>query len=263
MNITLHINKTIEQNAAHYFEAAKRAKRKLAGVEKTLVKYCKELENLQTQKEQQAQAHKEEEILAEQRAAQPKRWYHSFRWFITSEGFLAIGGRDAVSNEVLIKKHTEPTDLIFHTDMAGSPFFILKTEGKKPQEASCREVADATCTFSKAWKLGMSNQDVFYVTPEQVSKTAQSGEYLPRGGFMIRGKTTYLNNHINLAIGIDNTGFVMAGPCEAIKMHCKDYVMLMQGRLKPSDIAKYLAKKFHTNPDEILRALPAGGFKIK
>ena len=43
-----------------------------------------------------------------------KLWYERFRWFITSDGLLAIGGKDATSNDILIKRHTEENDLIFH-----------------------------------------------------------------------------------------------------------------------------------------------------
>ncbi|MBI4449395.1 DUF814 domain-containing protein [Candidatus Woesearchaeota archaeon] len=261
MRITLRVNESIEENAAHYFEAAKRAKKKLAGVEKVLEKQRKELAKLEEMKRTQIEiavdASKEKEV----RLARPSTWYHKYRWFVTSEGFLAVGGRDAVSNEVIIKKYTEPNDLVFHTDMAGSPFFVLKTGGKKPEAASLREVADATCTFSRAWKLGLGAQDVFYVNPDQVSKTAQSGEYLGRGAFMIRGKTTYIDNHINLAIGVDADGFIMAGPIEAISKHCEKAIKLVPGDKKSSDIAKQLAKLLDADHDEVLRALPAGGFK--
>jgi len=47
-----------------------------------------------------------------------KEWYEKFRWFISSDDFLILGGRDATSNEIVIKKHTEKNDLVFHR-----PFF--------------------------------------------------------------------------------------------------------------------------------------------
>jgi predicted ribosome quality control (RQC) complex YloA/Tae2 family protein len=83
-----------------------------------------------------------------------------------------IGGRDATSNEIVIKKHTIASDLVFHTDMAGSPFFVLKSSTdntKGLDQQSIKEAADATCSFSRAWKMGLSTQSVFYVNPEQKS----------------------------------------------------------------------------------------------
>ena len=32
-------------------------------------------------------------------------WFEKFYWFITSENFLVISGRDAQQNEVLVKKY--------------------------------------------------------------------------------------------------------------------------------------------------------------
>ena len=173
-----------------------------------------------------------------------------------------MGGRDATTNEAMIKKHAEPHDLVFHTDMAGSPFFVIKTEGKEINEATLREVADATCTFSRAFKLNLGSQSVFYVKPDQVTKKAISGESLGKGAFMVYGKTTYVENHINLSIGITEDQDIMAGPEEAISKHCKKYVSLVQGSEKVSIIAKKIQKLIGGDLDEIIRALPAGSFSI-
>ena len=35
---------------------------------------------------------------------QKKNWYERYRWFTTSDEFLAIGGRDAASNSAVIRK---------------------------------------------------------------------------------------------------------------------------------------------------------------
>ena len=34
-----------------------------------------------------------------------KLWYHRFRWFVTSDGVVVLGGRDASQNEELVKKY--------------------------------------------------------------------------------------------------------------------------------------------------------------
>ena len=175
---------------------------------------------------------------------------------------MVIGGRDATSNEIVIKKHTEPNDLVFHTDMAGSPFFVVKNEGKTIGDKTKEETADATVTFSRAWKFGLQTSSVFYVNPEQVSKKTKAGEYMGKGAFMIYGKTNYIENKINLAVGIKENA-IMAGPLEAIKKHCEKFVVLQQGNLKPSDAAKKIRAKISGTIDEIVRALPAGSFEIK
>ena len=255
--LTFDLNKNVEENAEVYFNKAKKIKKKLEGAKEALGKSLKEYKKLKLKKEK-------EESLQPSHAARStkKEWYEKFRWFFSSEGFLIIGGRDATSNEVLIKKHADKNDLVLHTDMAGSPFFVIKAENKKIGEKTINEAADATCSYSKAWKLGLSNTSVFYVKPEQVSKKAQSGEYLTKGAFMIYGKTNYVDNKINLAVGVKD-GRIMGSPVEAIKKNCEKFVEVKQGRKKTSDVAKYIQKKIGGDLDEIIRALPAGGCEVK
>jgi len=258
MQIEIDFRKTIEENAAVYYEKGKKLKKKIKGMNETVARYTKELEKLQ--KEEQSFVEEEEKKATK---VKTKKWYHKFRWFKTSDNFFIVGGRDATTNEIVIKKHTDPNDLVFHTDMAGSPFFVIKVEKGKVSEQTLREVADATATFSKAWKLGLSAQDVFYVKPDQVSKTAKAGEYVPKGAFMIYGKTSYVENKINLAIGLTKNNEIMAGPVKAIKEHCENYLEIKQGREKPSTIAKLIKKKVGGELDDIIRALPGGTCAIK
>ena len=169
--LVLDLTKTIDQNAAVYFERAKKIKRKIEGAEKAFKENLKKMEELEAKKKKI-----ESKKLTEKKFRERKQeWYEKFRWFISSEGFLVIGGRDATSNEVVIKKHTEANDLVFHTDLAGSPFFVVKSENRQIGEKAKEEAADATCTFSRVWKLGLQTSPVFYVSPDQVSKKTKSG----------------------------------------------------------------------------------------
>ena len=258
--LVLDLKKSIEENASDYFEKAKKIKKKIKGAEEALQQSMKKLKDLEAKKEKIA-AQEEEKKVPERK----QEWYEKFRWFFSSDGFLILGGRDATSNEIVIKKHTDANDLVLHTDMSGSPFFVIKSESKKIPESTIKEAADAVCTFSKTWKLCLQTSDVFYVTPEQVSKKAQSGEYLTKGAFMIYGKTNYMENKVNLAIGVTKDNAVMSGPLKAVKKHCKKYVTLKQGDEKVSSVAKKINYKLgkNLNLDEIIRALPAGNFKIE
>lgn len=256
MIVKLDISKSIDQNAADYFEKSKKAKKKLEGSLETKKKYEKELKKL-------IENHKIEQANKVEKVIRKKHWYEKFRWFYTSKGFFVIGGRDATTNEIIIKKHTDKEDLVFHTDMAGSPFFVLKTEGNKVDKETLKEVANATCTFSKAWKLGIQSQQVFYVKPDQVSKNARPGEYLTKGSFMIYGKTNYVENNVDLCVCVLEDGSVMAGPENAVRKKNKEYIKLIQGTEKVSKVAKLISKELKaTDLDEIIRVLPSGGFKI-
>ena len=258
MKLVLDLTKSIDENAAAYFEKAKKIKKKIEGAEKALNGSIRKLHELELKKEKIILEKSKQAKLKERK----QEWYEKFRWFISSEGFLAVGGRDATSNEIVVKKHTESNDLVFHTDMAGSPFFVVKSEGKIIGEKTKEEAADATCTFSRAWKLGLQTSSVFYVSPDQVSKKTKAGEFMGKGAFMIYGKTNYIGNKVNLAIGINQNQQIMSGPIDAIKTNCDKYVVLIQGDEKASAVAKYIKHKINGSIDEIIRALPSGGFKV-
>jgi predicted ribosome quality control (RQC) complex YloA/Tae2 family protein len=254
VRISIFLDKSLEQNAAVYFEKAKKERHKIEGAEKALVASRDSIEKL---KRTQAKGSDTKTV----RMTRKTEWYEKFRWFISSEGFLVIGGRDATTNEIVIKKHTDKHDIVFHTDMAGSPFFVIKTEGKAVGEATMQETADATGSYSRAWKAGLAATDVFHVTPEQVSKTAQSGEYMAKGAFMIYGKTTYLKNAMRLAVGVKD-GMVIGGPVSAIRPAAEKCIEVIQGSAKPSDAAKLIQKRIGGSLDEIIKFLPAGGVSV-
>jgi len=252
MLVELHLNKTVEENAALYYEKAKKAKKKAKGAEKTVEKFKSQKIEV---KEKPQQVQKEKRKL---------HWFEKFRWFLTSSGTLVVGGRDATTNEVVIKKHTDKSNLVFHTDMAGSPFFVIKSD--KASKEDIEETADATVTFSRAWKNGLSTNKVFYVKPEQVTKEANTGEYLTKGAFMIRGDTTYVTNSVNASIGVikegEYKGLIMCGPTIAVQKHCDKVHELRQGSDKTSNVAKVLKADFGCSADDITKVLPPGGIEL-
>lgn len=263
MKIILNPKLSVEQNAQTYFEKGKQARKKLEGAKKALAVSLEKLDQEKKSKQEKLEKIKQEHKKREEKKKRKPEWYEKFRWFISSEGFLVIGGRDATTNEIVIKKHTDKHDIVFHTDMAGSPFFVIKTGGKEPGDATIQEAADATLCFSRAWKMGLGTTPTFWVRPDQVTKEANPGEYLPKGAFMIRGKTNYIHVTPNCAIGSMEDSRIMCAPMSAVKKHCKDYIVLIQGSKKSSDIAKLVKKKFGGELDEIIRVLPAGGLDVK
>ncbi len=258
MKIELDIKKNIEQNAEVYFNQAKKLKKKLEGAIKALEETKKKIQKL----EKEQIINEEKNQLKKKNKDIKKEWYEKFRWFISSDGFLVLLGRDATTNEILIKKYTEKNDLVLHTDMAGSPFAVIKSDNKTIPDSTIKEAADATVTFSRAWKLNLTTTKTFVAKPEQLTKEAKPGEYVPKGGFITKGKLEYVENKINLAVGIKD-GKIMAGPIDAIKANCEKFVEIEQGREKAGKIAKQIRYKLGGELDEIIRALPAGGYEIK
>ena len=204
-------------------------------------------------------------------ARRKPEWYEKFRWFFTTEGKLAVGGRDAQTNGKLLSSHLESRDTVYHADIFGSPFFLLKGgEGQSDEEV--RQVSVATVAFSSAWKTGLGSADAYWVRPEQVSSAAPSGEYLSRGSFAIKGKKNFVNkNVVEVAVGMDPGGRIIVGPEEAIRPRSPRYLVLRPQREKSSDTAKRVVRELASiagRPlpasalDEALRMLPTGGGKL-
>jgi predicted ribosome quality control (RQC) complex YloA/Tae2 family protein len=257
MQISLNFTKSVQENAAIYFEKAKKAKKKKDGAKKALLISRKKLDAAVAQQEEESKKIEKRAVIRK------KEWYEKFRWFHSSEGFLVIGGRDVVTNEIVVKKHMNKDDLVMHTDMDGSPFFIIKTDGKEVGERTLQETAAATAIYSRAWKLGFLNVTVRAYKPEQVSKTAKHGEYLTRGAFMLSGKGLVVEHDMRFAIGV-KAGRIIAGPLKTVEEHALTFVEVIQGDEKPSALAKKLKNLFGSGDlDEIIRMLPAGNGKIK
>jgi predicted ribosome quality control (RQC) complex YloA/Tae2 family protein len=253
MRIIIDSRKTIEQNAAAYFERAKKAKRKLEGAKRALSiaqgKLASHAEVVAEKKQ-------------ERKVARKKEWYEKLRWFTSSDGFLCIGGRDATTNEMVVKKHTLKGDIVFHTDMAGSPFVVIKAEGKEIPMSTIEEAAQFCAAFSRAWKNGFSYLEVFYVAPGQLSKEPNPGEFLPKGAFMVRGAVKYQKPQVQICIGKDEQGRGMVAHERAILKWCGKGYTIMQGNEKASDVAKRLSKLLDLDVDEIVPLLPPGGVKL-
>jgi len=204
-------------------------------------------------------------------ARRKQEWYEKFRWFITTEGRLAIGGRDAHSNALLVRRHLQDDDVVYHADLFGSPFFVLKG-GRVQTESEVRELAQATVAFSSAWKTGLASADAYWVNPDQVGSAAPSGEYLPRGSFAIRGRKNFVTKSIvEVAVGIDKDGRLMSGPEAALMKSTRSYLILKPQREKGSETAKRVLRDLQSasevpnlglSVDDVLRALPAGGGKV-
>lgn len=249
MEVVIDISKPIEQAAGNYFDKAKKLKKKMPGIRETIEINKSRLEKIKAPE-------KKEKIIRK------KEWYEKFRWFISSDGFLVIGGRDATTNEIVVKKYAEKNDIVFHTELPGSPFVIIKNpdDGNIP-ENTLIEAAEFCASFSKSWKSGRGTAEVYYVNPDQLSKEVPSGMAgLSKGMFMIYGKRNYIDAKLNVAVcnlDEESNGKIMSGPLSAVKEKSDKFAEIIPGSDKLSDVAKSIQKIIGGDLDEIIRALPS------
>lgn len=265
---TIDLKLTIPQNAQSYYEKAKKLTKKKEGA-------LKAIEDTRV-----AMQKREKKAVSDGRrkAHMKKHWYDRFRWFYSSEGFLVVGGRDAETNEELVKKYMDKSDIVFHTQDPGAPMTIVKAQGKHVTEQTLMEAAQFVVSYSSVWKSGQFSGDCYWVLPEQVSKTPESGEYVKKGAFIIRGERNYYRDvpvgaAVALELGAETR--VIGGPVSAVRQHGQHVIELTPGKFNQNDIAKKIYKgyvdrlkevnfvKQIASPDRIAMMLPPGESDIK
>jgi predicted ribosome quality control (RQC) complex YloA/Tae2 family protein len=248
---SLLLNKSIQANADEYYQASKKAEKKLEGAQKTLQ------ETLDKIKKAEKQVKKVKEAQQPLAIRRKREWYEKFRWFISSDGFLVIGGRDATTNELIVKKRMDTNDIIFHAEIVGAPFVLIKTEGKTVPEQTINEAAQLAASYSRAWKENFEAVDVYWVHPDQVSKTPPSGQSLKKGSFMIRGTKNFVRGvSMRVALGIkieDDQVYVIGGPMQAVASQTRLYMEVIQGTQKSGEIAKKVRHVLSEKVDEEMK----------
>ncbi len=269
VKIKINIDSPLQSIASVLFNQAKKQSSAINSIQIIKEKTEKKLMKFKGQTE----AERNLEVVTEIRK---KNWYERYRWFTTSDEFLAIGGRDAASNSAVIRKHLDKNDKVFHGDIFGSPFFILKNAENVP-DSTMNEIAHATVCFSRAWREGLYGVSAYWVNPEQIKKSAPSGEFLPKGSFTIEGQRNFIKSEtLKLAMGImkleDNDYVLTCGPPEPIKKKSICYAIIEPNGLEMAECAKKIRIEFlkifeditrKINIDEFVRALPAGKSQIR
>jgi len=255
--VRLDITKDITRNAEEYYDRVKRSRSKIPGIEKAIDDAKDRMEDIRT-------------TVVEPRPSIPLRkfWFEDFRWCFSSEGTLMIGGRDAKSNERLVKKYMRENDRYAHADIKGAPSVIVRVEHEgEPGEPTMEEASHLSVLHSKAWTSKVGSESAFWVTPDQVSRTPGSGEFLPKGSFMIRGKKNLVPKlPLQGAVGllyVEGVPKVMFGPERAVKANCKGQrFLVVPGRTDKTEVAKAIARELGAEIDKVTSVLPPGDMEM-
>ncbi len=298
--IDLDPTEGVEKNANRLYNEAKRIENKKAGAETAIENTREELAELKERREtwndrdeeatgRDGEGESEADVDWLARESIPVReteeWYERFRWFHTTDGYLVLGGRNADDNEALVKKYLERGDRFFHAQASGAPVTILKAAGPSEPaqeidfpESSLEQAAQFAVSYSSVWKAGRYAGDAYMVSPDQVSKTPESGEYIEKGSFVIRGDRTYFEDTaVGCAVGIrcEPRTQVIGGPPDAITGRAETTIEVEPGEFAQADAAKRIYREFRerfsdtgfvrkvASPDLIGEFLPPGGSRIK
>lgn len=242
----LELQRSLFENAASFYERGKKARQKLEGARAALEDSRRKLTEVEKKmhKAEELEQVKPAEAMQElaKHKVKHKEWFEKFRWFVSSDGFLVVAGKDATSNEVLVKKYTEDKDVVFHADIVGAPFVVVKTEGKKPSEQCLREAGEFAAAFSRGWREGFGSVDVYWVRPEQLSKGGPSGESVAHGAFVVRGERNWMRGTpLRIAVGVaisdrESRARISGGPVEAVRAKSNAYVVIVPGDVEGKEL---------------------------
>jgi len=257
--VVLDYTKGIDANASDIYQQGKELNEKANRAKEALKESQEQLER--------RKKGFDKEMAARLGRVQPTKqfWFERYKWFFTTTGKMVISGRDAHTNDNIVKKHLKDDDIYVHAEIHGAPSVILKN-GKDATPDDHREACLYALAQSKAWVSAFVEGSAFWALPDQISKTPQAGEFVPRGAFIVRGKRNYEHHlQIELAVGeitYENSRKVMCGPLGSVAARSKKYIVIRPGRGKIGKKAAEIAKEFNVPEEEISRILPPGDIEI-
>lgn len=260
-NVKLEFRKNVNENAQSHYEQSKKCKKKIEGAKKAIEETKKEIEEGKEEEEQ------------ERREKEPtkKFWFDKYKWFISSEGNLVVAGKDTQTNEEVVKKYLEKYDRYAHAEAGGAPSVVVRRGDKEEiGEQSLKEACQYSVIHSKEWKRGVSATRAYWVKPDQVSKSAEAGESLPTGAFVIRGKRNY-NDDLRMKAVLAEVEYkderkVMCAPSLSVQAGKRDdinkKVEFIPGNKDVNEFAKEMSDYFAVPLEEIQGILPPGDVEI-
>ena len=259
LKVTLDYTKGIDANASDIYQRSKEINEKA-------VRALSALKESEEQLERKMKGFAKAKALAASKAQPTKQfWFERYKWFVSTNGLLVLAGRDAHTNDQVVKKHMKEQDVYVHADVHGAPSVVVKN-GASAKDEDMKEACSFAVTQSKAWMSSIPEGSAFWVYPDQVSKTPQAGEFLPRGAFVIRGKRNYeYHLQMRLAIGeivYEGSRKIMCGPVEAVSKLSQRYVIITPTKTKGGKRTAELAKLFGVPEEEISRVAPPGEIEI-
>ena len=186
-----------------------------------------------------------------------KEFYRKYRWFFTHSGKLVYGGKSAEQNEEVLKNLASKKEdfVIMHTMDPGSPFAVINAPIREISERDIEETATWTACFSRAWRSGKKKSVVDIFTKNQLYNNPK----MKAGTWGVKGKIERKEVETKLVL-INQKKFLRAVPINSPDEKDKVLFKIIPGKIPKDEFAKMISEKLKKPLDEVLNALPTGGF---
>ena len=182
-SVSLDLGISAHANARQLYSARKKHVEKQAKTSDASHKVVKKAER--TAKAEM----KKVQVAAAVREVRQQLWFEKFHWFVSSEKFLIIGGRDATQNDIVMRRHFQPGDVLVHADLRGAPCCVVKNPKAAEVPPSTLAQAGTFCTcLSEAWKAKVVTS-AWWASHSQVELSSAGA---PGESFKVSGKRNLL-----------------------------------------------------------------------
>ena len=266
--VPLLLDQNPRASAQELFEEVKRVQSKQSGATSAIADAESKLSALQTAPKPPSTGRPGRS--PELRLRKPA-WFERYRWFLSSEGAVVIAGRDASSNDLVVRRNLKDGDFYVHADLHGAASVVVKHAAPgEPAvgETTLQEAAAWAVAFSKAWRAGLASAEAFWVEADKVSKQAASGEFVARGAWVIHGTKHVLRDlPLELGLGtVDYRGETLwsVAPPSALRSRGKLLFLLTPGpeRERP-EVEVSLVRELGLSRTVLQGLLPAGGLSAR
>ncbi|KAK2750617.1 hypothetical protein FQN57_002688 [Myotisia sp. PD_48] len=127
------------------------------------------------------------------RQARTPAWFEKFYFFISSDGFLILGGKDDRQRDILYQRYLRKGDIFVHADMEGAVPLIIKNRSTDTTipPTTLAQAGTFSIATSKAWD-SKAVVGAWWVNADQVSKLTPMGDILKAGDVLINGEKNHL-----------------------------------------------------------------------
>lgn len=271
--VNVDVRRNVQENADRLYAESKKAAGRQDGAKVALKKSQAELAELEAKGLDGFGA-------APKRKQEQSRhfWFESYRYCMGPDGALLVGGRNAAQNDAVVKKYLRDGDRYVHAAIHGAPSIVVRTpeDADAPSDADLEVAGQFAVCASRAWRQ-FGAASAYWVTPQQVNKTPRSGEFVPRGAWIVHGKRNTMDGlPMTWAVGqvsftLDGTPVpatdaadrktitkLVGGPPQAFAPYTDELVRMEPGDVEPNDAAAFLAERFECGIEEAQAVLPGG-----
>lgn len=211
LNVDIDLSLTAFANARNYFDSKKTAVTKQTKVEKSTNMALKNAEK-KIQRDLAKNLKSETDAL---KAIRPKYWFEKFFWFVSSDGYLCLAGRDDSQVDMIYYRHFSDTDFFVSSDMEGAlKVFILNPyKGESVSITTLFQAGVFAMLASHAWN-GKVSSSAWWVHGFDVTK-------LFDGALLGPGRLSYTEkkNYMTPAQLVMGFGFYFLCDEESTKAH--------------------------------------------